>query len=1728
MAENKFDYSTRNKYAKRVLEEWVESGKEIRDKLTDEQKELLHEIEMIGCSSQSRSMMVRKNWNAYLDSLSDKSKASLSGFMKQEFQYAVDLFVPAEYVEDYFAIIDEFVTYQYSSGWGRRSVRSNNPELHYVHAVKLLYTYMSFATYKASVADFIKDNLEPEALDFKRINTGCYGNICIYCFDDVIAARINAGDAAVIDAIKEAILSENNHIVVTTDMIRGVIKGKNTELHELLGKFLIAARLQEGLRQAICEAADCGRADAFLTILDVIEKEKLTRFAAVKRAIATWTGICDPSNMDRITDKMFTEMCVAVKDEKYARELTESNDSILIMIGLWFLGFYEVKNATNRILEMLENATKNQLLTISYYNIALYDNDVKKTVSYEVVTRYKDDLELLAAYMPTYLDDADSFAGMTFHIKGNGSRYKNPTAEYEYEAVDYKEYFETEEEARLHYDIMKNVANSMKKRKEQYSPCIFPWYGVDLKRSDFVLRMAMIAYMLQDDALIDEVCTKISEIDGTYFERSDVLRMLLHDPHTEIQRTALLNALADKAEMSRDHAFYMVNQMELTASDYKQIEGFLKYKSGDIRKNVISLLKKQEDKELQACIERLLASNKETTRLAALDIVKTELEGGMSKEDSKSEDSKSAATKKDAYIKLVKAVDLNILTESEKVLYNEIVKSEDEDDKTSSDQGYGIYDVNAKVELPDLPYNLDEIQEYFSVPAKELDRMIQAIDAVFEDNKTAEYTNCNGDTVLLGNGLFLINYEYKLPFEERYPFPELWVKLYDEHIKTEKNFVNLYFALMKGYDETAIEDVDTYYATEKVLFPYCGSEYKYNDAKHYKPNAYRNDFITVLNIIKSIKKIDIPRDIALACLRYAADLSQEQMWYLEHVEKPTNSFMRQRNPINKAFVKTEKFNHITHNAYKWKSDEEFKEMFYTFRRLDEVYDFQNMSENLYSNRKGQQNYLSALCFIKACTLGLISEDMVYKYIFDELPVDESVNQLAVFTKPNLNRYNIQDLKPFIDCDEEKCTCDRESDFFQLGKKLIERITELILSVELKRGDTETAFSLASFRLSAVYGIETLFDILTALGKSTLDRSTYYYYYSSGTGKKEVLSHLLHICYPDEGDTAEAFAKKVKEKKVSEERVIEVAMYAPQWIDLIEEYLGCKGFKSSSYYFMAHMNERFDDKKKAMIAKFTPLTPEELNDGAFDVDWFKEAYETLGDKMFQKLYKAAKYISDGSKHARARKYADAALGLVSAEDLEKTISDKRNKDLLMSYGILPYKNEEDSLHRYEFIQKFLKESKQFGGQRRASEAKACDMALKNMATVSGYSDSLRLILAMETALVLSNQKYFDGIEVGEYTAKAVVTSDGKAEFELLKAGKKMKSVPAALKKDETILDVKEFVTKLKNQYSRSVKMFENAMEEREEYSYGELVKLCQNPVIKAILERLVFVDDKKSGLLIDFEGAKDDAKLRVAHPFDLYQLDKRKEWQEIFYKKAQEENIKQPFKQVYRELYLKLPEEMEQFDSRMFAGHQLQPKKTLSVLKTRRWIADYEDGLQKVYYKDNIIATIYALADWFSPADAEEPTLEFVSFYDRKTFKAIRIKDIPEIVYSEIMRDVDLAVSLAHAGGVDPETSHSTIEMRAVIATFNMQLFKLDNVKIEGTHAIIKGTHGEYSIHLGSGVIHKIGSHMIHVLPVHSQNRGKIFLPFIDDDPKTAEIISKIILFAQDDKIKDPYIMDQIV
>lgn len=214
----------------------------------------------------------------------------------------------------------------------------------------------------------------------------------------------------------------------------------------------------------------------------------------------------------------------------------------------------------------------------------------------------------------------------------------------------------------------------------------------------------------------------------------------------------------------------------------------------------------------------------------------------------------------------------------------------------------------------------------------------------------------------------------------------------------------------------------------------------------------------------------------------------------------------------------------------------------------------------------------------------------------------------------------------------------------------------------------------------------------------------------------------------------------------------------------------------------------------------------------------------------------------------------------------------------------------------------------------------------------------------------------------------------------------------------------------------------------------------------------------------------------------------------------EQQLIQPFKQVFREFYSITEDKLQE--------------RTIS----RRYAS----------YQANLIVRMYALDDRFSPEDIEAPTLGTIEFYDCSTRENIELEKVPPILFSEVMRDIDLMVSVAHVGGVEPETGHSAVEMRTAIIEELMKLLKLTQVEFIGSHAKIHGKVADYSAHMGSGVVHAEGKGMLVILPVHSQARGRIFLPFADDNPKTAEIMSKIILLAEDNKIKDSIILQQLL
>ncbi len=700
----------------------------------------------------------------------------------------------------------------------------------------------------------------------------------------------------------------------------------------------------------------------------------------------------------------------------------------------------------------------------------------------------------------------------------------------------------------------------------------------------------------------------------------------------------------------------------------------------------------------------------------------------------------------------------------------------------------------------------------------------------------------------------------------------------------------------------------------------------------------------------------------------------------------------------------------------------------------------------------------------------------------------------------------------------------QKEVYEYLRSVLDEIGDRLVSMECGRLNEKSPVTDYVRQLRVIRGVRHVAQALHVLREESLRRENY------GDDKEAVFSNVIRHCYPMPDDDPQILVRGGFDK----ERLVETAMLAPQWIDTVNTVLGWDGFREGCYYFIAHMKED-GGQKKAEIAHYTELDPEELNDGAFDMQWCRRVYELLGEKRFGILYKASRFLCANAFHTRGRKYADACLGKTGKETWRAQAQEKRNKDALNAYCICPIHDDEDLMERYLYIQQFLKESRQYGAQRQAAEKRAAQIAVLNLARNSRFQTVTRLTWMMESRAVSEKEEMLKPkrIEVqgssDEVEAWIEISDQGESEIRIRKNGKIQKTVPAAVKKTGAFQELAEVHKRWKEQYRRSRAMLEQAMNERTAFSREELEAILSNPIAAPMARKLVLIGTEGCGFFREgcLSGPEGSTRLkepvRIAHPYDLYERGCWVDFQKMIF----DEKIVQPFKQVFRELYLKLDEEMDTGYSRRYSGYQIQVKKAAGALKSRKWNLSYENGLERVFYRENLVVNLFADADWFSPSDIESPSIDYVEFSDRRSGKEVPIRDVDAVVFSEVMRDIDLAVSTAYAGGVDPITSFSTMELRRSVAEYTCRLMKLDNVTIRDHFADIHGTLNDYSVHLGSGVIHQSGGAAIYIIPIHSAKRGKVYLPFLDEDPKTAEILSKIVMLAEDRKIKDPAVLSQI-
>jgi len=1559
----------------------------------------------------------------------------------------------------------------YQDGHARRSFRApHNKELCLRRQIELIVDLIpqSYSQGWNEKFDYVYTYYDLDIVDqVKWAHTIGDGNANLF---RLWAAAVDMGNTSVFAMLENIIYNKDEQGKVTRSIIKALLNSNKPEAWVLVEKLLLAAQRQEGLRQTILESLDETSTGGLKYIIKVIIDHQLARFSSVVRAVDVWAGLGWESERETTVRSFLEKAHLYLENPAIIPDAVKSNNNTEVYMALWAQGVYDVEQTFPFLWHLYKNGSmEKRLLAVIFAG---------ETAHYNI-------------QMPLF-------------IAALNDQELPPLA---YAVICIQHLLYTNEHLAYynhHFPELFNLLNDTYQRitikEKTFESTVFSWQKVTFERKTILRVMLMLvgsdkerlnlllSYFEEMDAGLKRTLSQvILPKHAEYSYRPGTGEIL---PLTEFQRNYALQILKDRSE--HEIAFKALYGLKLSAEELSPFPELLKRKAADFRNKLIALLLNQEDALLAPVIERVLLQGDGEQRTAGLDLL-LQLR--------KSNRLTDVVT---GWIKRFK--ERRNISAKEEVLLSQL--SEEHGFIPSPANGYGLFDpgkmspvISPQINPENCYEKLLAMQPYaFSMPMDELKAAFTDLKSILDKHSDYEYEVTNWDNsktkILLGNSFrnktsgkefITAREEY-----ENYPLYDLWQDWFIKwNLQPQDLFIiGLYNQHFHGNNRDALV---TLLPDVSVLMPDNGNRFWH----------YNNPLINVAVALQLIYPFEMGDEFCIgATTRLFASLSDKILqakderdhYYQQHRgwqhDTCLNIFLQR---IDLATMPEQ------HLSSCWQ--------LYNWRQ------YSGLPENTATSVP------PVLLFCRAFKAGVISEDEMYRGV----ATTEGMDLLS-------GKKLLKDEYPYL----EK---------FPFLEQMFERVKDMALDLELKRGDSGTSVTALTSALQRIYGVNRFAEILTGLGKTTLYKG-YIYNYNGGAdiNKQQSFSVLLKNCYPLDTDNQQLFNQWMQKTLIPESRLIEAAMYAPQWQKLISNYLGWKGLDSAIWWMHAHTKtdayQAQNAEAESEIARYSTLDVDEFKEGAVDKDWFHKAYREIGKDRWPMVYDAAKYISDGNGHRRARIYADVLLGNLSLKDVAERVKSRRDQDYLRIYGLVPLsktKAAKDILTRYEYLQQFKKESRQFGAQKQTSEARAIEVAMENLARNAGYIDPVRLTWAMETKQVqdiLSKQTQvqYDDVLIG-----LVVDEQGEADVVAFKEEKQLKAVPAKYKKDKKVEELNGYKKTLREQWKRARKGLEEAMVRGDSFLLSEIETLFTHPVISRHLEHLVFVvadDISRNGFYrfgklydgVQEIDAGEDARLRIAHCTDLYRSGKWAGYQRYAFDKQ----IKQPFKQIFRELYLPTEDELaEKAISRRYAGHQVQPKQTVALLKSRGWKVDYESGLQKVFHKEGFVAKMYAMADWFSPAEVESPTLETVQFHYLKTFKNVDFEKIDSRIFSEVMRDIDLVVSVAHAGGVDAEASHSSIEMRTLLLKETLRLFKVQNVEVSGSHARIKGTISEYSVHLGSAVAHRIASGYLSIIPVHSQQRGRLFLPFADDDPKSAEVISKVLLLARDQDIQDPTILRQL-
>lgn len=424
--------------------------------------------------------------------------------------------------------------------------------------------------------------------------------------------------------------------------------------------------------------------------------------------------------------------------------------------------------------------------------------------------------------------------------------------------------------------------------------------------------------------------------------------------------------------------------------------------------------------------------------------------------------------------------------------------------------------------------------------------------------------------------------------------------------------------------------------------------------------------------------------------------------------------------------------------------------------------------------------------------------------------------------------------------------------------------------------------------------------------------------------------------------------------------------------------------------------------------------------------------------------------------------------------------------------------------------------------------------------------------------------------GTYTATFCITGPKAMELTWLKAdGNPQKSVPAEVKESHaddfkklkrTLQDIEKMVPAQRHRLERLL------MSEREWTLDKWFDRYLIHPLLSFLARRLIWhfkcgdqaaLGTWLAGKLVDVQDHALDwlgpeTKVRLWHPigFDIETVAAWRRWLETH-------QIAQPFKQAHREVYI-LTDAEQQTDSysNRFAAHIIGQHQFVALAKHRGWKYSFMGGFD-VQSTPTIELPAWGLVAeyWVEPTNelAETGVSRYLAT-DQVRFArdgaSVSLSDVPAIVFSEIMRDVDLFVGVCSIGN-DPEwqdrgdvpgggnywqgysfgdLSASANTRRDVLERLLPKLKIAGQCELKGKFLSVRGTFRTYKIHLGSGnILMEPNDRYLCIVPgrgATSKLSDKVFLPF-EGDNTLSIILSKAFLLADDAKIKDPAILSQI-